>query len=63
MGADLFDLFVESRLGDLAFLDIHHEPAVGAKEPDVQALFELVPLAADHDPVSVPVGAGACDCA
>ena len=56
MRADMLDLLVERRLGDLAFLDIHHQPAVGADEADVQALLELVPLAADHDAVAIAVG-------
>ena len=56
MGADVADLLVQRRLGDLAFLDVLHQPAVGADEADVQLLLRLVPLAADHDAVAVAVG-------
>ena len=56
MRTNKLDLFVECRLGDLAFLKIHYEPAVGTEEADVQTLFELVPLAANHNAVPITVG-------
>ena len=51
----MLDLLVERRFGDLAFLDVHHQPVVRADEADVQSLFELVPPAANHDAVPVAV--------
>ena len=47
--------FVQGGLGDFAFLDVHDQAVVGADEPDVQALFEFVPLTADHDAVAIAV--------
>src|ERR1035438_10104666 len=56
MRADELDLLIERGFGDLAFLQIHYQPVVGTEETDVQALFELVPLAANHDAVAIAVG-------
>ena len=55
MRANRLDLFVENGLRNLAFLEIHHQPTVGAEETDVQTLFELVPLTANHDAVPITV--------
>src|ERR1035438_9412277 len=49
MRTDELDLLVERGFGDFAFLQIHYQPVVGTEETDVQALFELIPLAADHN--------------
>src|ERR1019366_7858764 len=49
------DLLVEGGLCNFAFFKIHHQPAIGTEEADVQTLFELVPLAANHDPVPITV--------
>src|SRR5436309_2794861 len=56
MRPDVPDLFVEGRSSDFALLDVHHQAIVGADESNVQALFELIPLAADHDAVSIAIG-------
>jgi hypothetical protein len=56
MRTDEFDLLVERRFGDFAFLQIHYQPVVSTEETDVQTLFELIPLAADHNTVAVAVG-------
>src|ERR1035437_4204117 len=55
MRTDEFDLLVERRFGDFAFLQIHYQPVVGTEETDVQTLFELIPMAADHNTVAVAV--------
>ena len=55
MRSDILDLLVERRLGNLAFFDIQHQAAIGSDEANVQALFEFVPLAADHDAVSIAI--------
>ena len=52
-GPHALDLIIEGGLGDLAFLDVHHQAVVVADEADVQAFLELVPLAADHDAVTI----------
>ena len=48
-------LLVEPRLGDFTFFDVQHETAVVTDETDVQSLFELVPLAANHDAIAIAV--------
>src|SRR5437879_7064066 len=55
MGPHALDLLVERWLGDLAFLDVNHQPVVCADEANIQTLFELVPLAANHDAVPVAI--------
>src|SRR5437762_8053895 len=55
IGAHALDLFVDGWLGYAALLDVHHQPVVLADEADVEALFEFVPLAADHDAIAVAV--------
>ncbi len=55
------DLFIEGGGGDFACFNVFHQPAIRANKADVQFLFRLVPLAADHDPVPVAVGAGTGD--
>src|ERR1039458_4622770 len=55
MRTDELDLLVKRGFGDFAFLQIHYQPVVGTEETDVQALFELIPLAADHNTVAVAV--------
>jgi hypothetical protein len=49
------ELFIQGWFGNLAFLYVHHQAIVISNEADVQSLFELVPLAADHDPVAVAI--------
>jgi hypothetical protein len=51
----LANLLVDRRLGDFAFLDVHHQPVVRLDEANVQPLLELVPLASNHHAVPVPV--------
>src|SRR5262249_7052944 len=48
----------QRRLGNAEFFDIDDEAVVTANNPDIEALFELVPLAADHDSFAVGVGWG-----
>src|SRR5256885_3135552 len=55
MAANLFYLLVESWFGNWAFFDVHHQAVVRPDKADVQALFELVPLAANHDSIAVTV--------
>ena len=50
---DVGDLLVQRRFRDLAFEDVFDETAVGADEADVEALLRLVPLAADHDAITI----------
>ena len=59
--AHVFDLFVQSRFGNGAFLNIHDQPVVGSDKANIQALFELVPLAANHDAIAIAVRLGAGD--
>src|SRR6185312_15256399 len=61
MRAHVLDLFVDGRFGDFAFLDVLHQPAIPAHETDVQLLFRLVPLAANHHAVSIAIGLRAGD--
>src|SRR5208282_3620253 len=61
MRADPPDFLVEDRFGDLAFLDVLDQAAVPPHEADVQLLFRLVPLAANHDAIAVAVRPGAGD--
>ena len=49
-------LSIEGGFGDFAFLDIDYQSIVGAYETDVKALFEFVPLAANHDAVAITIG-------
>ena len=58
---DAFDLLVQSRFGNLALVNVDHQAAVAADEPNVQSLFEFVPLAADHDAVAVAIRVGTRD--
>ena len=51
----MFELLVQSRLSDFAFVNIDDEAVAGPNEADVQTLLELVPLAADHDAVPVAI--------
>ena len=55
MGAHAFELFVERGFGDFTFLDVNYEPVIVPNETDIQPLFDLVPLAADHDAIAVPI--------
>src|SRR5438034_6117748 len=55
MGAHAFELFVERGFGDSTFLDVNYEPVIVPNETDVQPFFDLVPLAADHDAIAVPI--------
>src|SRR5690242_15337273 len=55
MSADLLDLFVDGRLGIGALVNVNDQPVVVADEADIEALLELVPLAANHDPIPVTV--------
>jgi hypothetical protein len=48
-------LFIQSRFGDRAFLNIHYQAVIGSDKPDIQALFELVPLAANHDAIAIAI--------
>lgn len=61
MRADVEDLFVQRRLADFAFVDVHDEAAVGAEEADDQRLRLAIPLAADHEAVAIAVGLRARD--
>jgi len=54
--ADVLDLGAEGGFGDGAFLDVDDEAIVGADVAEVEALFEFVPLAADHDAIAVAIG-------
>ena len=58
LSADMFDLLVEGWLRDLTFIQIHYQPAFSLEKPDVQALLDLVPLAADHDAISIAIRLG-----
>jgi len=49
-------LSIERSLGDFAFLDIDYQSIVGAYETYFKALFEFVPLAANHDAVAITIG-------
>ena len=51
--ADMGDEAVDLGLDDGALLDIDHEAAIVLDEADVEALYMLIPLTADHDPVAV----------
>src|SRR5882672_6842750 len=53
--SDVLDLGVERRLGNKTFLDIHDQAIVGADEADIETLFELVPLAANHDAIAITI--------
>src|SRR3974390_2714089 len=55
MGAPFEDLLIEGRFGDFAFRNVNDQAIVGADKANIEALLELVPLAADHDPVAVTV--------
>jgi len=46
---------VQRWFGNRTFLDINHEPIVGANKANIQPLLKFVPLAPDHDPISVTV--------
>src|SRR5437867_9140369 len=61
MGAHVADLLIQLRRGDLAFLDVHHQAIVRANKAYVQPLLELIPLAADHDAVPIPIRLRASD--
>ena len=56
ISADFLNLRVQCRLGDLAFFNVFHQPAIPAHEADIQFLLRLVPLAANHDAVPVSIG-------
>ncbi len=53
MRANLLELFVQGRLGDPAFLDVLDQTAVPAHKTDIEFLFRLVPLAANHDAIAI----------
>src|SRR5690349_5645932 len=55
MGADILKLFVDPRLGNLALLDVNDHAIVVTQKPEVQPRFSTVPLAADHDAITVSV--------
>ena len=61
MGADVQDLLVQRRLRDFAFLDVLDQTAVPAHKTDVQFLLRFVPLAANHDAITVAVRPGTGD--
>ena len=48
----------DCRFRDGAFLDIHHQAVILPDEANIELLFRLVPLCADHDPIAVTVGLG-----
>ena len=56
MFSNLFDLGVNCRLSDFAFFEVDHQPIIRADEANVEALLEFVPLAADHNPVTIAIG-------
>ena len=51
----LLDLRVVGRFGDFALFDVDHKAVIGTDKPDIEPLFELVPLAADHDPIPIAI--------
>ena len=53
MRAHVPDLFVQRGFGDLTFLDVLDQSAIPSNETDVQPLFRLVPLAANHHAIAV----------
>src|SRR5260221_2996435 len=55
IGPDLCDLFVEGWLGDLAPLEVFDQAIGRPDKTDVESLFEFIPLAPNHDSVSVSV--------
>src|SRR5436190_898332 len=55
IGTNTFDFLVQRGLGYSALLDVNHQPIVGTNKPDVETLFEFVPLAADHDAVAIAI--------
>ena len=52
----MFYLFIEGGFGNRALFNIDHEAVVGPDETDIEALLELIPLAANHDSISIAVG-------
>src|SRR5689334_173648 len=55
MSAYLLDLFIDGGFRDFAFLDVHNQPVVSADKTNLEALFKLVPLTANHDAVAIAV--------
>src|SRR5438874_292903 len=53
--AYLRDFRVQRGFRDLAFLDVNHQSVIGPNKPDVQTLFEFVPLAPNHDAIAIAV--------
>ena len=51
----LLDLRIQGRLGDEALFDIDHQPVIRSNKPNVESLLKLVPLAANHDSISIPI--------
>ena len=58
MRPDVFYLLVDGWLGNFAFLDVLDQSAVPSHKADIEFLFRLVPLAANHDAIAVAVGLG-----
>src|SRR5262245_44699554 len=56
MSAELLKLRVQRRFGDFALFHVNDKAVFGADESDIEPLLELVPLAADHDSISVTIG-------
>src|SRR5215471_6906498 len=56
VSAELLELRIQRRFGDFALFHVNDQAIFGAHEPDIEALLELIPLAADHDSVSVTIG-------
>src|SRR2546428_3046082 len=56
MGPHVLDLGSQGRFSDEAVFDINHQAVVGSDKPDVQPLLEFVPLAANHDSITITIG-------